>query len=48
VYVSFKSFAEFSAGMHAETAFPDLSPTERNTIAYRLCPKCFERIFGNE
>ena len=46
VKVNFKAYVNWINGELIQNAMPDLTPTEREQLISKLCPKCQEKIFG--
>ena len=48
VAVNEDDFWDWQDGALVQDAFPYLSADERETLISRICPDCWERIFGND
>lgn len=41
-------YLRWSQGMHVQTAFPYLSPSERELFISGICGECYDKIFADE
>lgn len=48
VEVNEEAYYDWQDGMLIQNAMPDLTPTEREQLISKLCPKCQEAVFGVE
>lgn len=46
VKVDFMAYTNWLDGELIQNAMPDLTPTEREQLISRICPKCQEKFFG--
>ena len=46
VKVDFTQFEDWLHGKLIQRAMPDLTPTEREQLISRMCPKCQAEVFG--
>ena len=46
VKVDFIAYTNWLDGELIQNAMPDLTPTEREQLISRICPKCQEEVFG--
>ena len=46
VEVDFAQFEAWQNGELIQKAMPDLTPTEREQLISRMCPKCQAEVFG--
>lgn len=46
VKVDFIAYTNWLDGELIQNAMPDLTPTEREQLISRICPKCQEKFFG--
>ena len=48
VIVDAADWINYTEGVLAQNAFPDLSATEREQIISHLCPECQDKIFNTD
>ena len=46
VKVDLAQFEAWQNGELIQNAMPDLTPTEREQLISRMCPKCLAEVFG--